>query len=77
MSEVPLSAASLKPDDSFVLDAGEVVYVWNGPSCNVREKAKAAQVATELRDGSSSKMVVVDPEDRSSEDAQAFFKALA
>jgi hypothetical protein len=44
MTEVPLKAASLKEDDAFVLDAGSTVFVYQGPTCNLREKMKATQV---------------------------------
>ena len=36
---------SLRPLESHILDAGDVIYVWFGPQCTVREEKWAMQTA--------------------------------
>jgi hypothetical protein len=44
MTEVPMSAASLNAGDSFILDANQKIFVWNGKDANKNEKAKAKEI---------------------------------
>jgi hypothetical protein len=50
VEEVPLSYKSLNSGDSFLLDGGLKLHVWQGKSSNVGEKHKAIQVANAIRD---------------------------
>lgn len=46
--DVPCVRASLTPGDAFVLDGGEVIYVWFGEECSPFEKQAANQHAEDL-----------------------------
>ena len=50
VSVVPLSAASLNSGDVFILDLGLTLYQWNGSEANRKEKSKALEVCTGLKD---------------------------
>jgi len=46
---VELSVASLNQGDSFVLDAGTKIFLWNGKGSNPMEKAKATDCALRMK----------------------------
>jgi hypothetical protein len=72
MTEVPMSAASLNAGDSFILDANQKIFVWNGKDANKNEKAKAKELAEVIRGNSlHSKLgsVIVGPMNQGSESA--------
>lgn len=46
--EVPISAKSLNKGDVFVLDAGKVLYQFNGPEASRMEKAKGLEVTANI-----------------------------
>lgn len=46
--EVEPTWRSLDEGDVFVLDKGEKIWVWQGSKCSPMEKAKAAQVVSEM-----------------------------
>jgi len=48
--EVPLSRDSLNSGDVFILDAGLLIYQFNGAKASVNEKSKAAQLARAIDD---------------------------
>ena len=48
IKEVPLSTASLNKGDVFILDEGLKLYIFNGSSANVYEKAKGIEVASAI-----------------------------
>ena len=48
MIQVPFSKDSLDSEDCFVADLGNKVYVWQGKTCNVKEKVKAGQWARNI-----------------------------
>lgn len=48
MIQVPFSKESLDSEDCFVLDMGTDVYVWQGATCNVKERVKAGQWARQI-----------------------------
>ncbi|XP_006010370.1 macrophage-capping protein [Latimeria chalumnae] len=48
--EVELSWSSVNKGDCFVLDAGEVLFVWCGSNSNMFERSKAMEVANAIRD---------------------------
>lgn len=48
MVQVPYSEDSLDSEDCYVLDLGTKVYVWQGNTCNVKEKVKAGQWARKI-----------------------------
>ncbi|XP_014681029.1 PREDICTED: villin-1-like isoform X2 [Priapulus caudatus] len=47
--EVPISWSSFNEGDSFILDVGKAIFVWNGKSANRIEKIRAADVAARLK----------------------------
>ena len=49
VQRVELAASSLNQGDSFILDMGLKLFLWNGSEANRYEKAKALQVLTRLR----------------------------
>ncbi|KAF4637485.1 hypothetical protein G7Y89_g595 [Cudoniella acicularis] len=46
--EVKPTWESLDEDDVFILDKGDKIWVWQGKKCSPMEKAKAAQVVSDL-----------------------------
>ncbi|MEJ2294272.1 MAG: hypothetical protein P8Y23_05835, partial [Candidatus Lokiarchaeota archaeon] len=48
MIQVPYYKESLDSEDCYVLDLGNKVYVWQGNSCNVKEKVKSGQWARQI-----------------------------
>lgn len=48
MIQVPYSKNSLDSEDSYVLDLGTKVYIWQGNASNVKEKVKAGQWARKI-----------------------------
>ena len=45
---VELSAESLNKNDSFILDAGDELYVWNAPRSTKVKKTKALELSIKL-----------------------------
>ena len=65
LGQVPCTRASLNDGDSFVLDAGEKVYVWNGDNASPFEKLAANLAAENLesqRAGSAKATTNLDDE---------------
>ncbi len=48
MIQVPFTKDSLESEDCFIADLGNKVYIWQGSTCNVKEKVKAMQFAREF-----------------------------
>jgi len=48
--EMPKRRSSLNQDDSFILDVGKKLYVWDGAKANPFEKYKAITVANKWAD---------------------------
>ena len=48
MVQVPFSKDSLDSEDCYVADLGNKVYIWQGKTCNVKEKVKAGQWARNI-----------------------------
>jgi len=46
---VDMKADSVNQGDVFILDMGMKIYFWPGDECNVTEKMKALEVATNMR----------------------------
>ena len=44
-----MKADSINDGDVFILDMGETIYFYPGEQCNVKEKMKALEYATNLR----------------------------
>ena len=40
ISEVPIGWSSMNEGDAYILDIGEVFFVWNGKSCSRTERIK-------------------------------------
>jgi hypothetical protein len=62
VQQVELAASSLNQGDSFILDMGLKLFLWNGSEANRYEKAKALQVLTRLRNerGARPSVTVMD-----------------
>lgn len=61
----PVAASSLCTDDSFILDMGMNIYLWNGSGANKYEKAKGAQLCQKIKDqerGGKARVIFVDEE---------------
>ena len=48
MIQVPFTKESLESEDCYVADLGNKVYIWQGRTCNVKEKVKAGQWARNI-----------------------------
>jgi len=48
MIQVPFSKDSLASEDCFMADLGTKIYIWQGSTCNVKEKVKAGQWARNI-----------------------------
>jgi len=48
ISQVTLARESLNHGDSFILDAGTTIYIWDGDECAPMEKFKANEAAEKL-----------------------------
>lgn len=48
--EVELSVSSMNKGDCFILENGENIYVYVGPSSRLSEKTKAVNAANQIRD---------------------------
>ncbi|XP_078264370.1 scinderin like b [Rhinoraja longicauda] len=62
-TEVPFAWSSFNKEDCFIIDAGQVIYQWNGSDCNCLEKIKCCQLANGIRDnerGGRSSVKVVE-----------------
>ena len=55
----------MNPGDVFILDIGEILYVWNGSSCSRTERVKALEMARGIRDdrGDGNIVIVEDGEE--------------
>ena len=49
LSEVPISWSSMNHGDTFVLDSGELIFVWRGRCSSGAEGLAAAKLATRLK----------------------------
>ena len=49
LSEVPISWSSMNHGDTFVLDSGELIFVWRGRCSSGAEALTAAKLATRLK----------------------------
>ena len=49
MFTVDMKADSVNQGDVFILDMNEKIFFWPGDECNVTEKMKALEVATNMR----------------------------
>ncbi|XP_078416919.1 scinderin-like [Cetorhinus maximus] len=65
-SEVPFTWSSFNNGDCFLIDAGAMIYQWNGSKSNLYERLKCSQLANGIRDGERvgrAKVEVVDEGD--------------
>jgi len=72
---VPLSASSLNSGDVFVLDLGLKLIQWNGTEANRKEKAKALDVVSDIKDDERGGRAVVEACEQGSEPKE-FWDAL-
>jgi gelsolin len=66
MNQVPFTKDSLDSEDCFVADLGNKVYIWQGRTCNVKEKVKAGQWARNIdfeRAGSQNEKIFEEGDD--------------
>lgn len=46
ISEVPIGWSSMNEGDAYILDIGEVFFVWNGKACSRTERIKVSVFAS-------------------------------
>jgi len=66
MIQVPFTKDTLASEDCFVADLGNKVYIWQGRTCNVKEKVKAGQWARNIdyeRAGSQNEQIFEEGDD--------------
>ena len=66
MIQVPFTKDTLNSEDCFVADLGNKVYIWQGRTCNVKEKVKAGQWARNIdaeRAGSQNEKIFEEGDD--------------
>ena len=66
MIQVPFVKDSLDSEDCYVADLGNKVYIWQGRTCNVKEKVKAGQWARNIdaeRAGSQNERIFEEGDD--------------
>ncbi len=66
MIQVNFSKDSLDSEDCFVADLGTKVYIWQGKSCNVKEKVKSGQWARQIdadRTGAQNEVIFEEGDD--------------
>lgn len=66
MIQVPFAKDSLESEDCYVADLGNKVYIWQGRTCNVKEKVKAGQWARNIdseRAGSQNERIFEEGDD--------------
>jgi len=51
LNQVPFSKSSLDTEDCFLADLGTKIYIWEGKTCNTKEKVKAGHFAREIESG--------------------------
>ena len=59
LREVALDWANMNHGDTFVLDAGDFIFIWTGVTSSGSEKMKAATLAGKLRDKAGERIVHV------------------
>ncbi|KAK2155962.1 hypothetical protein LSH36_225g00031 [Paralvinella palmiformis] len=60
MEEKPeICWSQMNKGDVFILDLGDIIYVWNGESCSRTERIKAMEIARSMRDDRGSGNIVV------------------
>ncbi|XP_048395200.1 scinderin-like [Stegostoma tigrinum] len=65
--EVPFKWSSFNNGDCFLIDAGAVIYQWNGSKSNYQERIKCCQLAKSIRDGERVGRATVEVVDEGSE----------
>ncbi len=66
MVQVPFAKDSLDSEDCYVADLGNKVYIWQGRTCNVKEKVRAGQWARNIdaeRAGSQNERIFEEGDD--------------
>ncbi|XP_043554756.1 adseverin-like [Chiloscyllium plagiosum] len=65
--EVPFSWSSFNNGDCFLIDAGVMIYQWNGSKSNFQERIKCCQLAKSIRDGERMGRANIESVDEGSE----------
>ncbi|KAK3103108.1 hypothetical protein FSP39_016515 [Pinctada imbricata] len=76
--QIKKDQSKLDDTDVYILDAGETIYQWNGPGCNIGEKTEAVKYIGKLKDerpGKAIKTVVID-QDASGQEKDEFMRLL-
>ncbi|KAI0222162.1 Villin-1 [Lamellibrachia satsuma] len=65
IKELPIGWDQMNDGDTFILDVGTALFVWNGKTCSRTERIKAMEYARKLRDdrGKGNIVVVEDGEE--------------
>eukprot|EP01114_Cavostelium_apophysatum_P013389 TRINITY_DN3235_c0_g1_i2.p1 TRINITY_DN3235_c0_g1~~TRINITY_DN3235_c0_g1_i2.p1 ORF type:complete len:1475 (-),score=468.43 TRINITY_DN3235_c0_g1_i2:24-4448(-) len=77
--QVEVSLKSLNKGDSFVLDKGDIIYMWNGPQSNFKEKHKAAAIAEIFKHherSSNAKVITIENSTSSDPTEENFWELL-
>ena len=64
--QVPFTKNTLESEDCFIADLGNKVYIWQGRTCNVKEKVRAGQWARNIdfeRAGSQNEQIFEEGDD--------------
>eukprot|EP01095_Lingulamoeba_sp_RSL-Kostka_P008787 TRINITY_DN297_c3_g1_i1.p1 TRINITY_DN297_c3_g1~~TRINITY_DN297_c3_g1_i1.p1 ORF type:complete len:793 (+),score=262.77 TRINITY_DN297_c3_g1_i1:64-2442(+) len=62
--EVSLNFSSINEGDSFILDAGDFIYVWNGKNANNLEIVKSGLIGRAMRDDRQGRSKVITLEQK-------------
>lgn len=68
IQEVSIDWSSMCENSVYILDVGQVLFVWNGKYCSYTEKIKAMDYARKLRDGRGKGNVVIVDDGEESKD---------
>lgn len=72
-----MSARSLNTNNAFVLDAGNVLYLWLGAKSSRVTRAKALDLASRIkREERSSRADIFSIEENKTDSNEAFWKAI-
>ncbi|OQR92154.1 villin [Thraustotheca clavata] len=75
VNQVPTKNSSLTKDDVYILDLGLEIFVWNGPTANRQEKAKALDFVRQVNNnerGGRAQITFLDDEPKN----EKFWKTL-
>jgi len=73
VNEIQLDRNKLCPEDTFLLDKGLSIFVWNGPEANKDERFKAMQYAQQLKsERSKGKVIMLNSDEHDTDFDETF-----